>query len=191
MPGAAESIRMTLRAAKIPFEDIRLKGEQFGQLKPSLPFGQVPVCEIDGKQICQSQALLRFAGRLAKLYPECPMEACLVDEMLGICLDIRMKLGPSFYEQDEAKKMAMRKALAEETLPDWFGKLDKFMGAKGTKYCAGGSLSIADIDLAIFAVWLESGMLDGIPKDILSKHANIMKVINNTREDPVFKSGLA
>ncbi|VDN23049.1 unnamed protein product [Cylicostephanus goldi] len=45
------------------FEDVRLSHEQFMPVKPNLPFGQMPVLEIDGEQLAQSKAICRFLAR--------------------------------------------------------------------------------------------------------------------------------
>jgi hypothetical protein len=44
--GRVEAIRLTLKAANVPFEDVLLNLEQFEALKPDLPHGQVPVLEV-------------------------------------------------------------------------------------------------------------------------------------------------
>lgn len=53
------------------------------ELKPNTPMGQLPILEVDGKKVCQSGALLRYAGKLAGLYPEDAWKALKVDEFLG------------------------------------------------------------------------------------------------------------
>jgi glutathione S-transferase len=46
--GKAECIRMTLYKAKVEFEDIRVSGDSWKELKESgkCPFGQVPLLEL-------------------------------------------------------------------------------------------------------------------------------------------------
>ena len=51
----------------------------------------------------QSTAILRFAGKLSGLYPEDPVRALKVDEILDSLVDLINIVVPSFYEQDKEK----------------------------------------------------------------------------------------
>ena len=52
-------------------------------LKPSLPFQQIPVLEVNGTTvISQSYAILRYCGTLSGLVPSDPLEAAKVDTIL-------------------------------------------------------------------------------------------------------------
>eukprot|EP00397_Hematodinium_sp_SG-2012_P062308 GEMP01083948.1.p1 GENE.GEMP01083948.1~~GEMP01083948.1.p1 ORF type:complete len:205 (+),score=60.13 GEMP01083948.1:42-656(+) len=187
MRGLVEASRIALHAAQVNFEDIRLSKDEWLKMKPTFTFGQMPILEVDGTQTCQSSAILRYAGRLSKLYPEDARQAMEVDEILGILGDIRSKVGPSVHEPDAEKKAEMRAKLANETLPEWFANLDKFLAAKGAAFSAGNNLSVADLELMVLADWLETGIMDGIPADIAQKYAAIMSVVTKTREHPVVK----
>jgi len=57
--GRAEAIRLAFFVADIPFEDERITNEQFSKRKGLLPFGQLPILEVDGVVIAQSHAILR------------------------------------------------------------------------------------------------------------------------------------
>lgn len=63
IPGLGEPIRMALSYAGVRFTDQRLSREQFGAIKPELKFGQVPCLIVDGQEIFQSAAILRYIGR--------------------------------------------------------------------------------------------------------------------------------
>jgi prostaglandin-H2 D-isomerase / glutathione transferase len=43
----AEPIRMMLTLAKVPYEDCRMTGQPWMDLKPTLEYGQMPVLELD------------------------------------------------------------------------------------------------------------------------------------------------
>lgn len=50
MKGRAEAIRLALHIGGIPFEDTRITYAEFTpEMKETLPFGQLPILEIDGK----------------------------------------------------------------------------------------------------------------------------------------------
>eukprot|EP00983_Pelagomonas_calceolata_P037326 1136288-Pelagomonas_calceolata.AAC.1 len=79
-PGRAEATRLMLRLGKYPFEmsltaddwDYLLKREEWAELKPKMPFGQVPVLEVDGKMLSQSSAMERYVAKLTDQYPSDP-----------------------------------------------------------------------------------------------------------------------
>jgi hypothetical protein len=48
---------------------------------------------------CQSEAMLRYCGRLAGLYPEDPIAALEVDMILNTVEDMIQILSPSLYEK--------------------------------------------------------------------------------------------
>merc|ERR1711862_586541 len=83
--GRAEITRLALSYGDIPFEDERISHEEFASKKPSLPLGQLPVIEVDGKTYPQSMALARYAARLSDLYPSDP-------------LNIKCRVSHGFYD---------------------------------------------------------------------------------------------
>jgi hypothetical protein len=106
----AEPIRLAFAIGGVDFDDVRISREEFHAQKAqgAYPFGQLPVMEVDGKLVSQSQALLRYAGKLAGLYPSDPVQALLVDEMIGAVEDVIQATVPNFREQDEEKRVSER-----------------------------------------------------------------------------------
>ncbi len=172
--GRAAAIRDTLRIGCIPFEDVHVPFERFAELKAAerLPFGSLPVfeVEIDGKQVsaAQSNAILRFAGRRAGLYPDGdPLRALKIDEVMDVAEDLYHAIGPSIDESDPSKRAAMRKVLAETTLPRWGRALERLLAANGRgSFAVGAALTIADLKLFYIVDKLTNGTLDGIPKTV-------------------------
>ena len=181
-PGRAQAIRDTLQIGHIDFVDEHLSYDQFRDCRATgeFPFGGIPVLVIEtsaGKQcVAQSNAILRFAGRLAGLYPvDDLLQALKVDEALGVGEDINGLLGPSLHEPDTERKMAMRKVLAEETLPFWMDCLERLLVANGgTGFIVGNHLTIADLKLYWIIDWLTMGILDGIPKNLTDGFKNVV-----------------
>ena len=60
---------------------------------------------MDGTDYTQSTALLRYAGKLGGTYPECPLAALKVDEIVMIAEDVFINLFSTMGEKDEAKKV--------------------------------------------------------------------------------------
>lgn len=198
--GRAAPIRDALNMGKVAFEDIHVPPEEFGQRRAAgeFPFGGLPVLDIettDGK-VCsaQSNAILRFAGRLSGLYPlDDPLLALKVDEALGLGEDINWLLEPSIFEEDTQRKMAMRKVLAEETFPHLAGCFEQLLVANGsTGFIVGKSLTVADLKLYWIVDWLTSGILDGIPTSLFDNFPTVLawrKNITAVREARLAKVG--
>jgi glutathione S-transferase len=189
-PGRAEPIRDALRIGHIAFEDEHLTPDQFRDCRAAgeFPFGGLPVLVIETSEtsqcVAQSNAILRFAGRLADLYPvDHPLQALKVDEALDVGEDINCLIGPSLHERDTERRMAMRKELAEETLPFWIGCLDRLLAANGgTGFIVGSSLTVADLKLYWIIDWLTMGILDGIPTSLLDGFEDVMTWRKNVSE---------
>ena len=180
--GRAAPIRDALNIGKVAFEDDFIPPEQFRERRAAgeFPFGGLPVLDVEtttGK-ICsaQSNAILRFAGRLSGLYPVSdPIQALKVDEAMDAGEDINQLLGPSLHEQDERKKMAMRRELADKTLPEWAAYFERLLVNNGsTGFIVGKDLTVADLKLYWIIDWLTSGILDGIPTNLFDSHTNIV-----------------
>merc|ERR1712212_1021644 len=117
--GRAETTRLILAQAGVSYEDKRIEKEEWPALKASLPMGQLPVLEVDGKTIGQSMAIARYCARRFGLAGK--------------------------EEPEEAKKAEMGKQLKMEKLPAFLASMEKLLKAQGGKYFAGSSLTWADI----------------------------------------------
>ena len=72
--GLADQVRWLMAATNVTF-DQKVVGERQKFLKMSerqLPFGQLPLLQIDGYEIVQSQAIVRYLARRAKICGENP-----------------------------------------------------------------------------------------------------------------------
>lgn len=177
-PGRAESIRVALSIAGVPFEDRRLKFPEFAALKAegALPLGAVPVLEVDGFPMTQTGAILRYVAHLAApdLYPSDPMAAFIVDSALDTFNDtLSHAMMPSLFERDMAKKLQMRAELAAGPLTLALRYTEALLGRIEGPFLAGHQLSIADIVIANQVLQIRSGVLDGITADVLAPYPRL------------------
>jgi len=156
--GRGEAIRLAFHIGGIDFEDYRVPRDEFkNNLKSKVPFGQVPVLEIDGGvQLAQSMAILRFVGRIANLYPSDPFSAARIDEVLYLIDDAAPPIRRALQEQDETRKAEGLKKLIDETLPRFLGYFEGLLSKAGSGFVS-TQFSIADLALYVFINQLSSG----------------------------------
>jgi glutathione S-transferase len=168
--GRGEPIRIAFHAAGIEFEDSRITFPQFQELRQKLRFNALPVLEIDGAAVSQSNALSRYIGKMAGLYPEDDLQALYCDEVLGVLEDLSHRIVQTFGLQGDELRQA-REKLAEGWMSVYLRGLAELLARGAGQYFAGGQLSIADLKASDMTRWLRSGQLDHIPKDLVDRVA--------------------
>ncbi len=178
--GRGEPIRLALAFGNIPFEDHRFALTEWPQVRDTTPLKQVPVMEVDGETITQCNSLIRYAGRLAGLYPVDALEALHCDEAMDTVEDVICKIVPTMFIQDDEEKRIARETLAQGDIPLFLRRLETMLKERGGRYFAGDRLSVADFKVFLWIRNLQSGILDHIPSDIV-KQATPALVAHCTR----------
>ncbi len=168
--GRAEPVRLALHLGGIAFDDHRFAFADFPTVRQTAPLGQVPVLEVDGVAVTQSDALLRYAGKRADLYPTDAYQALLCDEVLAAAEDAGNKVGETFGLKGDALKEA-RQVLVDGPLTKYLAWLQAQLQAHGGVYFADGRLTIADLKVFVFVRSLNSGKLDHVPNDLVQRIA--------------------
>lgn len=182
--GLAESIRFLLSYGNIEFEDVRVDFKDWAQLKTTMPFGQMPILEVDGKNVFQSAAICRYLAKQVKLNGSNDWEDLEIDSVADTISDLRVKLSGSFYEQDEERKAKLKQMHVNETMPYYFSRFDG-IAEKNGGYLANGKLSWVDLYLvAILDTWATVYEVN----DVLEKYPNLQKVRKNVCEVPAIKA---
>ena len=138
--GAENPQEFALSIGGIAFEDDRIQLADWERRKADTPFGALPVLEVDGQIVAQSNAINRYVGKLADLYPSDPWQAALCDEIMEAVEDINTKIGATFFLPEEQKK-AQREALVEGPIPFYLTRLQQRLEAHGGRYFAADRLS--------------------------------------------------
>ncbi len=168
--GRAEPTRLALHIGGIEFEDHRFAFPEFAEVRKSTPFGQVPTMTVDGMQVTQCDAITRYAGKLAGLYPDDAYQALLCDEVMYVVEESTVKLGPTFRMTGEEQKEA-RLALVNGSMPVYLAWLQTQLLAHGGEFFADNHLTVADLKVFVDVRGLNSGRLDHVPTDLVERVA--------------------
>jgi len=163
--GRGEPARIVLSIGGIAFEDDRVAFADWEGRKEATPFRGLPVLEVDGKIVSQSNAINRYVGRLVNLYPSDPWQAALCDEAMDAVEDVLSEIVPTMFLPEEEKK-TRREALAAGQIPFYLTRLEQRLEAHGGRYFADDRLTVADLKVALLIRQLKSGVLDYVPSDL-------------------------
>jgi len=197
LKGRASAARLALRVGGVNFVDEHIPFEEWPNRKEdssAFPMGQLPVLRVDDKVICQSHAIIFYCGTAAGLIPSDAWGKTKVLELVGCIDDTVSVLMPSLMEKDMEKKLRERAVLAKDTLPKIFSNFEKMVAANGhSGYAVGDKLSVVDLSFYQLISWMNSGTLDGIPSDFITKekYPALIKVCDKVESLPNVKEWLA
>lgn len=194
--GAAEPIRLALVLAGADFEDDRVGFADWPALKPTTPFGQVPLMTVDNGPVrTQSGAMLRWVGSTLSetLYPA--NKVFDIEEAIGVFEDLEKAWMPSFYmamkpanfgraegfektEEGQKTVAAMRTDFVANKLPLYLTHLTSLLEKNDNKWLASTDApTIADCKVVAFLRNFTRGHIDSVPADCLEKHPKIVEYI--------------
>jgi glutathione S-transferase len=186
--GRGEPARLALSIGQIAFEDDRVPPSDWERRKGDTPFGALPVLEVDGLIVAQSNAINRYVGKLTDLYPSDPWQAALCDETLEAVEDINSKIFATLFLPEE-QKQAQRKTLVEGPIPFYLTRLQQRLEAHGGRYFAADRLSVADLKAFVWIRHLRSGVLDHVPTDLSDRVApKLVEHYERVKNDPRIKA---
>jgi len=157
--GLGETTRMIFAQAGVQFEDARVKREDWPNIKNDMPFGQMPVLEIDGKEkIAQSGAIYRYLGRKFGMAGKTPIEEAKVDMIGDLFKDFSneirdyFRVAVGFLEGDKEEKY---KSVFVPAVDKYVTFLEKSLKDAGSGFFVGSNVTWVDIQIAESAQRLE------------------------------------
>ncbi|XP_055964968.1 glutathione S-transferase-like [Sorex fumeus] len=166
--GRMETIRWLLAAAGVEFEEQLFETrEEFEKLIQggALMYEQVPMVEIDGMNLVETRAILRYIAAKYDLYGKNRKEQAWIDmyvEGLKDLSDMIMFLPLSLPEE---KEMNLQYVLDRAT-QRFFPVYEKALGNHGQDFLVGNRLSWADVQLLeviLMAEECKASVLAGFP----------------------------
>src|SRR5689334_5521856 len=183
-----EAARLAMTIGGVPFEDDRVKFADWKSREPATPFGALPVLEVDGQTVAQSNGINRYVGKLAGLYPSDPWQAALCDEAMDAVEEISTRVWNTM-SLPPAEKKAKRESLAAGPLPLSLERLQRRLVAHGGQYFADGRLTVADLKVFVWIQHLKSGQLDHVPVDLPDRVApQLVAHHGRVKEHPAIKA---
>ncbi|KAG5668487.1 hypothetical protein PVAND_016426 [Polypedilum vanderplanki] len=185
--GTAEPIRYLLKYGKINFEDVRIESSDWPKIKATMPMGQMPILECDGKRFFQSVAICRFLAKKVGLAGSNELENLEIDSIADTVVDLRLKImAVSFGPQD--KKAEGMKTLKEETVPFFLSKLNA-IAEENNGHLACKKLTWADFYFAAFVIMFQFGAQEG--EKVWEKYPALKKVKENVENIDEIKKWIA
>nr|WAS27872.1 glutathione S-transferase [Mythimna separata] len=131
--GLAEPIRYILHYTKQDFEDYRHDIDTWPdmKIKESLPYGQFPIYEEDGRVLTQTLAIAKYVARDTELIPADAWQRAVVESAVYTLFDYWKNVTPYFLEADPVKKEELRKKLFDETIEYYFSRFSKQLSENG------------------------------------------------------------
>jgi len=144
--GLAELPRLVLAESGVEYDDVRV--ENIDELKPILPFGQVPFYEEGDFKLSQSNTIARYIAREHGLYGHGARCSARIDMILDSIGDIRGKVY-ALRNVPEDKKEEETKKLKDEVLPLWNAHFERLLANNHENggWAVGKNVSLADIAL--------------------------------------------
>lgn len=160
---------MLFKLAGQPFEDIRVT-ENWEEVKKTVPMGQLPVLEVDGVLLCQSQAIARYLAKQFGFNGKTDLEAAQIDSVVGCIEDLGTRISPIYdLKGDPEARAKYQERYRDEFLIPGLGKLENLLksNGEGNGFFVGDSLTWGDlyfVNLSEYALHMGKADLEGFPK---------------------------
>ncbi|GJQ79485.1 hypothetical protein Trydic_g16338 [Trypoxylus dichotomus] len=190
--GRGEVIRYLLKYGGIEFQDIRITAEDWPKVKPTLPFGQLPIYEEYGKASNQTIAIARYLAKKIKLAGTNDREDVELDALVDTINDLLQKVADFYHEKDSERKEQLKKSILTETIPFYLSRFED-IAKKNFGFLAFGRLTWADFFFTatteIMDAMTETNLLKDYPQlQSVTSNVTDLAVINEWREKrPVTK----
>ncbi|KAL3080598.1 hypothetical protein niasHT_036544 [Heterodera trifolii] len=182
--GLCEPIRLLLHYVGQPFEDIRFKDfEEWEKIyKPKFFYGKAPVLEVDGKQLAQSSAILRYLAEKFGLAGKDEWEKAKANEIMDFQKDANTDLVPYLmvkmgYKEGDLDKL--RGEVFEPTAKRILPLFVKLLKESGSGYMLKSGLSMVDFQVANFLYTITK-----LEPETINAHPKLIKYVDHVHALP-------
>ena len=183
----AEVLRAGMFLQDIDFENVHDQ-DRLMQLRKDqkVPFGGLPVMEVNGQILSQTQAMASYVGKMKNLYPsgdDAAFAQAHCDEIINGCTDVTNTLSATMYGRTpENQVKEKRTELMDPETPGrlylHLSGLNSILCRDGSVYACGADHGLTVADLAVWRLvgWLSGGIIDHIPSEFVMGFPNLSKI---------------
>lgn len=180
--GRGEDCRLALFIANVDFVDDRVGSKDWKNIKPTTPFGAMPVLKIEGVGIlAQSNAILGYIGAQYGLLPEDKFEAAQHHALMDAAEDLRSRVSRTFGIKDADELKRIREELAAGYMKKWANNVEKLTQGP---FVAGEKISVADLKLYVLLNWFKKGILSHIPANYFDEYSKLSGLFDAVANHP-------
>ena len=149
--GRAELTRWIFIQAGVKFEDYRLGEGEWPKLKPTTPFHNIPILEVDGKTLGGSGPIARYVAEKHGLAGSNDFENADLAGIYDMLTDMMDEVYKFFFEGNDEAKAKLKEALVKEKLPKFLGILESRITANGCPegWIFGSKITYIDMCIAL------------------------------------------
>ena len=198
--GLGEPIRLALHISDVEFEDERISYSEISarRLSGELPYGQVPVLQVEGSPpLAQSIAILRWAGKQGTLWPAAAQLECHHDMVESSITEINYLLRPQWYghilgrspttgelliPMNAQQKEQTASALNVAVLPARLQMLEKFL--IGPFFCGA---QMTTVDLLWYCMgqgFIDGSYCEGVSVEVIASCPGLVELVRCVHEHP-------
>jgi len=164
LQGKGETIRLVLAAAGVKYEEKKIDFPEWGPMKESTPFGQLPLITVDGLDLAQSCTIIRYLARKFNLAGDGEEGFAYADMMLEHTQDYIKEFVTARFAKTPEEKQAQCDKLLQTFLPKWLGAAENMLKKRGGVWFSSDKLTYGDLamDHALFWIsWKEEKAFEG------------------------------
>ena len=121
-------------------------------MKPTTPFGGLPLLNWDGEVIAQQMAIVRFVAKKVGLAGKTELEFAYADMIVEHVNDFMAKLVPMRFPKTERDELVS--SFLDDFLPGWLDMAENFLKKRGGVWFNGSGLSFGDLAMMVFLTFL-------------------------------------
>ncbi|CAJ0952702.1 unnamed protein product, partial [Mesorhabditis belari] len=186
-----EPVRQLFKIAGKDFEDKRITFEEWmADVKPTMPFNQLPVLELeDGTMIAQSAAIARYLGKeFGILWGKNNLEAAKVDGFIDLYKDYYNEIRQFYYTALGVLQGNLDELYESVLVPaadKFFALVEGRIEKEGHGYLVGSEISYADLVVCDHMV-----TLNNLRPEYLKKHPKLAGYQEKVYSHPALKKWL-
>lgn len=142
-----EVIRFILLQGGQKFDDVRIGRDEWSQLREQMPWGELPVLEVDGKKLAGTLAIAAFLGnKLGLAGGGDAWDRAQLDSICGLVLETIAVLSRYWSETDPSLRERKKAEVLKTAVPQRLERINKYIEDNGSPegFVNGNQLTYAD-----------------------------------------------